>query len=597
MVCILKADKESEEKNSMGKTTRDTTQNKKIRFSLVMRIFAIAFIPLIVLAVVLTAIGVYEIRTGMQSETMEGLRASVAHLEGTVNALGDGDFSLDGQDNLLKGSFNLTERTDILDSLVEGTDVDITLFYGKTRRATTLIDKDTKERILGSDASDIVYNAVVENGGTVEMYDIPINDEVYYAYYKPMKDAGGKVVGMYFAGYPATEINAFINSKTMLLIGCALAVGIISILTIGYTSMHMRKSINEANHALSTLASGDLNIKVSEKALRRGDELGDMAKGVHTLQNELLSVMSKVKESTQVLFDAGKELSTMASQTSTTADDIGHAVEDISKGAVSQAEEIETASARIGEMGSVISRIVDSVGTLDETSEDMKSAGDYSTSIINDLSQSNDKTMDAIARIGRQVNATNESANKISEAIEIITNIAEETNLLSLNASIEAARAGEQGKGFAVVANQIQKLAEQSNESAQKIAEIIKELLDDSKHTVTVMDEVQEIVNEQQAKLQQTKNQFTDVSRGIDLSRDETNGIKGQTTLCDSARSKVVDIITNLSAISEQNAASTQETTASMQELNATINLLAASANNLTKLSEDLEEEIQFFRF
>lgn len=597
MVCILKADKESEEKNSMGKTTRDTTQNKKIRFSLVMRIFAIAFIPLIVLAVVLTAIGVYEIRTGMQSETMEGLRASVAHLEGTVNALGDGDFSLDGQDNLLKGSFNLTERTDILDSLVEGTDVDITLFYGKTRRATTLIDKDTKERILGSDASDIVYNAVVENGGTVEMYDIPINDEVYYAYYKPMKDAGGKVVGMYFAGYPATEINAFINSKTMLLIGCALAVGIISILTIGYTSMHMRKSINEANHALSTLASGDLNIKVSEKALRRGDELGDMAKGVHTLQNELLSVMSKVKESTQVLFDAGKELSTMASQTSTTADDIGHAVEDISKGAVSQAEEIETASAWIGEMGSVISRIVDSVGTLDETSEDMKSAGDYSTSIINDLSQSNDKTMDAIARIGRQVNATNESANKISEAIEIITNIAEETNLLSLNASIEAARAGEQGKGFAVVANQIQKLAEQSNESAQKIAEIIKELLDDSKHTVTVMDEVQEIVNEQQAKLQQTKNQFTDVSRGIDLSRDETNGIKGQTTLCDSARSKVVDIITNLSAISEQNAASTQETTASMQELNATINLLAASANNLTKLSEDLEEEIQFFRF
>lgn len=287
----------------------------------------------------------------------------------------------------------------------------------------------------------------------------------------------------------------------------------------------------------------------------------------------------------------------MAAQTSSTADEIGHAVEDISKGAVSQAEDIETASARIGEMGSVISRIVDSVGTLDETSEDMKSAGDYSASIINDLSQSNDKTMEAIDRIGRQVNATNESANKISEAIEIITNIAEETNLLSLNASIEAARAGEQGKGFAVVANQIQKLAEQSNESAQKIAEIIKELLDDSKHTVAVMDEVQEIVNEQQAKLQQTKSQFNDVSRGIDLSRDETNGIKGQTELCDSARSKVVDVITNLSAISEENAASTQETTASMQELNATINLLAASATNLTKLSEDLEEEIQFFRF
>jgi len=549
------------------------------------------------MAVVLTVVGVHEIRTGMQSETMNGLRASVAHLEGTVNALGDGDFSLDGQNNLLKGSFNLTSNEELLDSLVEGTEVDITLFYDRTRRATTLIDKNTNKRLLGSDASDLVYNTVVENGGTMESYDVPINDEPYYAYYKPMKDSSGKVVGMYFAGSPSAEINAFINSKVMLLIGCATAICLIATLTVGYTAMHMRRSINEANHALSALASGDLSLKVHDRALRRGDELGDMAKGVHTLQNELLRVITKVKESSQVLFDAGKELSSMASQTSSTANDIGHAVEDISRGAVSQAEEIETASARMVEMGSVISRIVESVGTLDETSEDMKSAGDYSTSIINDLSQSNDKTMDAIDRIGKQVNATNESANKISEAIEIITNIAEETNLLSLNASIEAARAGEQGRGFAVVANQIQKLAEQSNESAQKIAEVIKELLDDSKHTVAVMDEVQEIVNEQQAKLQQTKNQFSDVRHGIDLSRDETNGIKGQTTLCDSARTKVTDVITNLSAISEQNAASTQETTASMQELNATINLLAESANNLTKLSEDLEGEIQFFHF
>lgn len=298
-----------------------------------------------------------------------------------------------------------------------------------------------------------------------------------------------------------------------------------------------------------------------------------------------------------MLLESGKELSSMASQTSTTADEIGHAVEDISKGAVAQAEDIETASARIEEMGNVIGKIVNSVGALDTTSEKMKDAGDKSAAIVHDLSLSNDKTMDAIARIGKQVNATNESANKISEAIVIITSIAEETNLLSLNASIEAARAGEQGKGFAVVANQIQKLAEQSNESAQKIAQIIQELLADSEHTVSVMEEVQQIVNEQQEKLEQTKNQFSDVNRGIDSSRDETSGIKDQTAVCDSARTKVVDVISNLSAISEENAAATQETTASMQELNATINLLAESAANLTGLSEALEKEIKFFDF
>ena len=203
--------------------------------------------------------------------------------------------------------------------------------------------------------------------------------------------------------------------------------------------------------------------------------------------------------------------------------------------------------------------------------------------------------MDAISRIGKQVNATNESAQKIGEAIEIITSIAEETNLLSLNASIEAARAGEQGRGFAVVANQIQKLAEQSNESAQRVAGIIEELLADSERTVKVMSEVEQIVNEQQEKLGQTKSQLDDVSKGIDVSRDEATDIKEQTDVCDVARSRVVDVISNLSAISEENAASTQQTTAAMQELNATINLLAEAANNLTDISEALEKEIGYF--
>lgn len=570
---------------------------KKVRLTLVVQIVAITLGLLLILAITLTAVGAYSIKTGMREEIMNSLISSVAHLEGTVNALSDGDFTLDEKECLLKGDYNLTENTEMLDSLVEGTDIDVTLFFDKTRRATTLLDHNTKQRILGTEASDKVYDTVVKNGETVSIYDVVINDEVYYAYYKPMKNSDGKVIGMYFAGTPATSMNEYISSKTMVLIACALGIAIVAIALIGLFAMRIRRAIYETNHAISLLADGDLHAEVSEKALHRNDELGDMARGVYTLQRELLNVMSKVKESSQILYDAGKDLSYTASQTSATADEIGHSVEDISRGAFSQAAEIETASTRIGEMADVISRIVDSVRKLDETSEDMKNAGEQSTSIINDLSRSNDETMEAIARIGKQVNATNESANKISAAIEIITNIAEETNLLSLNASIEAARAGEQGKGFAVVANQIQKLAEQSNESAQRIADIIRDLLNDSKHTVAVMGEVQEIVNEQQAKLQQTKSQFSDVSHGIDLSRDETNGIKSQTTLCDSARTGVVDVITNLSAISEENAASTEQTTASMQELNATINLLAESASHLTTLSEDLEKYIQFFRF
>jgi methyl-accepting chemotaxis protein len=582
----------------MRKTSKGNKgKQMNVHLSLMAKIIMISIGPLLVLAIVLSAVGVSSIRAGMRQEIMSELETLTICVEGTLGALNEGDFSLDEEGHMWKGNYNLTSRESLLDSLVKDTENDCTLFFDKTRRATTLVNKETNERILGTDASDEVYEHVVKRGGTLQAYDIEINGENYYAYYRPLKNKAGQVVGMYFAGAPSAEIDHFINQQITILVIAALAVSVIALLIIIVSALAIRKGIHLTNQAVSSLAEGDLNANIHGLVLKRSDELGDMARGVQTLQQELLQVMSQVKESSEVLFTAGSELSSMASQTSNTADDIGHAVEDISKGAVSQAEEIETASSRISEMGRIIERIVNSVGMLDVTAGDMKAAGDRSVSIINDLSLSNDRTMNAIERIGRQVNATNESANKIGEAIEIITNIAEETNLLSLNASIEAARAGEQGKGFAVVANQIQKLAEQSNESAQRIAEIIKELLIDSENTVSVMNEVQEIVDEQQEKLKETQRQFNDVSRGIDSSSDETSGIKDQTTHCDSARNKVVDVITNLSAISEENAASTQQTTASMQELNATINLLAESANNLTKLSEDLEKRISFFHF
>lgn len=586
------------EVNMENKEENKRNQIKKgFRLSLSVKIVAMALIPALVLAISLTIVGTHAIYSGIQEEMIESLHMTTRSMEAFSNALGDGSFSVDAEGNLLKGEYNLTENEEEIDAMVEGGNTDITFFYDKTRRATTLIDKDSGERILGTDASDDIYEKVVQKGETAIAYDLVINGEEYYAYYAPMKNPDGNIVGMYFAGTPTKSMNEFIMKKVITLVVAALVIGIIALIFIIITVVGLRRGIMSTSQVIATLAGGDLTAAINKKALNRKDELGDMAREVKLLQEELLQVMTKVKESSDVLLTAGKDLSSMASQTSSTADEIGHAVEDISKGAVSQAEDIETASARIEEMGTVIGKIVNGVAVLDTTSDNMKNAGDQSVRIIQELSLSNDKTMGAIERIGEQVNATNESANKISEAIQLITSIAEETNLLSLNASIEAARAGEQGKGFAVVANQIQKLAEQSNESAQKIAEIITELLDDSEKTVEVMGEVQQIVNEQQEKLDLTKKQFNSVSKGIEDSRDETTGIKEQTVVCDSARTNVVDVITNLSAISEENAASTQETTASMQELNATINLLAESAGNLMNLSTALEKEIQFFRF
>jgi len=578
----------------MGKAKKEGKRG--VRISLALKIGMMSILPVILLAVILTVVGINNIRTGMRSEVMDGLEIQLESFKTMVESKDSGDYTLDENNNVLKGSYNITADVETFDDMVSETGLGVTIFYDKTRRATTLKDSQTGERLIGTDASDEVYNTVVKEGKTFESYDVVINGEQYFAYYAPLKNNDGSTVGMLFAGKPQKDVSEFITGKSTIMFGVSVVAAIVMIVLVIIFVASVRRAINATSNVVHVLGSGDLRADIDGKLLKRSDELGDMAREVSVLSNQLLSVMTKVNETAGVLMDAGKDLSNMASQTSSTADEIGHAVEDISKGAVSQAEEIETASVNMEEMGGVIGRIVDRVSTLDNTSDRMKSAGDSSSDIINKLSQSNDRTMDAIRRIGEQVNATNESANMISEAIQLITSIAEETNLLSLNASIEAARAGEQGKGFAVVANQIQKLAEQSNESAQKVGEIIANLLKDSEKTVEVMDEVRVIVNEQQEKLNQTRSEFSNVQNGIYSSREETSSIKDQTNVCDDARVKVVDVISNLSAISEENAAATQQTTASMQELNATINLLAESAGNLTDLSDALENEIKFFK-
>ena len=226
----------------------------------------------------------------------------------------------------------------------------------------------------------------------------------------------------------------------------------------------------------------------------------------------------------------------------------------------------------------------------------MKNAGDDSNRIIGILSDSNDKTNEAIAKIARQVQLTDESASKIQDAVLLITSIAEETNLLSLNASIEAARAGEAGRGFAVVASEIQKLAEESSDSAKTIEDVVNNLLSESKTTVEAMKEVEIIIEEQQEKLEETKEKFRDVNEGIASSSLETNNISDRTEECNESRNRVVDVVNSLVAIAQQNSASTEQTTASMEELNATINLVSNQADDLLNLAHALQKELGYFK-
>lgn len=386
----------------------------------------------------------------------------------------------------------------------------------------------------------------------------------------------------------SSKVQLVIIMIVVLLVSAALILVITA-----YISKSMNRSIKRFKDTLSQMTEGNLTVRASAKGK---DEFSVFGAYVNEFLERLSEVIQSAQQISETVKQSGEELDVMAKNSNITSSEIGNAVEEISNGATNQAGEIDTASGEITEMGHVFGEIVDNVEDLGKMAAEMQQVSNESAMFMQELSVANAKTSEAFSQVAQQTHTTNESVQKIREATELITSIASQTNLLSLNASIEAARAGEAGRGFAVVATEIQQLADQSSSSANIINGIIEELAREAEQTVNIVDEVTKIVETQQEKLEKTQERFGVLGDGIEKSSLETENIKNRTAVCDAARNKVEEIIVNLSAISEENAASTEETTASMMELNRTIEHLVEEANQLKDMANRLESDLKFFQ-
>ena len=577
----------------MSKNNSNKAEKKGNKFGLLIRLLMMVIIPVVLLGLGVAIISYFQMKSALSEEALDNLTATANSVKAGYELVNDGDYHLDSNNNLLKGNYNITSNTDKMDSFVEGSSQDVTLIYDKTRRATTLIGEDGK-RIIGTDISDEVYDTIMK-GEEYTTSDIVINGQKYFASYVPLKN-GDTIIGCSFAGMPSDNVRAQSLNVLVIIIITGVVLLILAIIVTIICARDISGSIVNCKDAMTALSNGELNVKMNKKVAKRTDEIGDLSRAITATAETLKGTVGRILEAADTLIASSNNIQDMTSTTSIAADEISHAVEDISKGAISQAEQIDTANSQINNMGEQIEGIVGGVSALNETSIVMKNAGDDSNRIIGILSDSNDKTNEAIAKIARQVQLTDESASKIQDAVLLITSIAEETNLLSLNASIEAARAGEAGRGFAVVASEIQKLAEESSDSAKTIEDVVNNLLSESKTTVEAMKEVEVIIEEQQEKLEETKEKFRDVNDGIASSSVETNNISDRTEECNESRNRVVDVVNSLVAIAQQNSASTEQTTASMEELNATINLVSNQADDLLNLAHALQKELGYFK-
>lgn len=482
---------------------------------------------------------------------------------------------------------------DYVDSMLDN-NVEMTLFIQDVRYITSMKDADNPTgRNEGTTADPAIW-ATVSAGNTYEAENAPINGELYQVIYLPVYDDLGNAVGMAFAGKSEELVNKEVNATVTKLIGIAIFNVIISAVIAFLIARSLKEPLVIISENLGFLSEGDLTAHRTAKSNVK--EIDSIIKSRIRLSASLREIVEKVQNASEDLLKNGNELQSIATSTSDNADSVSRAVDEISKGAVSMATDIETATLKVADMGDKIASIVGGINDLDYVAGDMDSAGKRAMEIIRVLDQSNTKTVEAIEVVAENVAATDRSVADISTAVNLITEIADQTNLLSLNASIEAARAGEAGKGFAVVANEISNLAEQSNESGRKIEEILGILVADSKRSIEKMEEVKRLLQEQQENLKNTQEEFANVSEGIQDTRSHSGMVDGQAKDCDQSRTSMIDLISNLSAISQENAANTEETTASMQELSSTIAVVAQQAEEVKEQAVVLEEAISFFK-
>lgn len=570
-------------------------KRKKRTIGIVYKLIGMSVLPVALLGLILTLYGGNALRTSMKSEINNGLKSAAVAIEGAYDAAGSGDFVQLESGNIIKGTFLVNDNYSLVDNLKNNSQMEASYFYGEETIVTSLADKNG-ERLLDAPVDDKVKKAVLEDGKEYFSENVKLGENTYFGYYMPVKNEDGTVAGMIFTGKESSAVQKVLAKETTKMIMISLLLIVVAAAITAVMAISIVKVLKQTVTSLGKVAEGKLTETEKEKKpVKRKDEIGDMLVGINSLRTSLRDVIGSIQSSSEMLAHSANGLEDTALSTGETSKGVEIAVEELSKGAMSQAENTEDAMIHIEQMGNMIVDMVTDIQVLTEKAKEMQNTSSRVEVIVQELNQFTRKTTDVVEMISAQTQTTNSSAQEIQKAVEIIQAIAEETNLLSLNASIEAARAGEHGKGFAVVADQIQKLAEQSNDSAKQIERVISVLLEDSQKTVNTMGEMVDIVGSQQNKLRETENGFRDVNAGIRDSQEKIEEIRGQSQVIDESRKKIMEVISNLSAISEENASVASETAHAANNLNQVVQNTSSEAAALKRLATNLEQQISSF--
>ena len=567
-----------------------------MRLTIRKKLLLCSILPISVLGIIIVFMSLTFLRNSIINQVENSLRGTAAATLAAYDQ-NSGTYLVAENGDVWKGGYNISNSEKLLDTIKEKSGMDVTFFYGN-KRIMTSIKEQSGERILGSPAGSKIEEMVLQNGKEYFSKNVSVDGVMYFGYYVPVfqGDDSNEPVGMVFAGINKNETLYSVLRIVFYMTVIVLVIAIIGIVGAGLISNTISRVLKSEITSLEYLAMGNLNVQIDKKNLQRKDEIGDLSRAIDTLKTDLRSVIGGISESTNLLISSSDSLEQTSHQTFENMDYVMQTVDTIKTSSISQAKYTKSASDNITHMGNLIIETGSEADLLNKNADKMLIVSDKTTFAIDELKKISEEVGSSVNIIAELTEQTNESAKTIREAAEFISGIADETNLLSLNASIEAARAGEAGKGFAVVADEIQKLAVQSNEASSRIDKIVNTLIVDAEHVVDSMEQMKSVIGKQNEYIKSTEESVSEVMEEINESIEKIRNIEKRTQDLETARKEMMGMIAGLSDIADSNVVNTHETSKVINDVSDRFKKVEESAVNLRVTADILEQNMKIFK-